>query len=237
MVYMRKALANAIPFAHGRMLDVGCGLRPYQNLFGESIGSYIGIDYPTTQHKAHVDLLGNAMALPFADNSIDTLLATELLEHLPDPDQFLGQIARVLKPAGVFIFSVPFLEPLHEEPRDFYRFTPYSLRLMLARHGFQIEQIAAKGGWWSVVLGSFVSQGLYDSANPIQPDGTRRDGVLRFAVLPFCAALQWIAYLLDRVIKSSRYTLGYVVIATSVGEPNGSQANNSFQSGSRSDRS
>ena len=210
---MRAALAEAKPYARGRMLDIGCGLRPYQNIFSEVTTSYIGMDYPTAREKARPDLIADALALPIAGGSIDTTLATELMEHLPDPNQFLKQIATVLRPSGTFIFSVPFMEPLHEEPRDYFRFTPYSLRAMLTQHGFEVQNIAAKGGWWSVVLGSFVSQGVYDAVNPLQPDGSRRDGFMGLLALPICAFVQWLGHALDRIGNSSKYTLGYVVIA------------------------
>jgi SAM-dependent methyltransferase len=213
-VYMRDALGRASEYARGVMLDIGCGLRPYEEIFAPRVTRYIGMDYPVTLDKARMDVMADALRLPVSDESVDTVLATELLEHLPDPIQFIRQVARVLRSSGVFIFSVPFMEPLHEEPRDFYRFTPYSLRLMLEHEGFAVRHVWPKGGWWSVVLGSFFSQGLYDFANPInRQDGTRSDGPARFFVLPFCAAAQWAGYTLDRLFKESRYTLGYVVVA------------------------
>jgi len=213
-VYLRKALASASQYAHGIMLDVGCGFRPYEDIFRAEVTHYIGVDYPVGIEKARVDLIADALDLPLADDSVDTALATELMEHLPDPDQFLSQITRVLRPFGTLILSVPFMEPLHEEPRDYYRFTPYSLRLLLGRYGFDVIEIVPKGGWWSVVLGSFVSQVLYDWANPVRKsDGSRPDGVGMFLVLPVCAVVQSFGYVLDRVFPSSRYTLGYVVIA------------------------
>lgn len=135
------------------------------------------------------------------------------MEHLPDPDQFVSEVRRTLRPDGVLILSVPFMEPLHEEPRDFYRFTPYSLRHLLARHGFTVEQLWPKGGWWSVVLGSFVNQAIYDWASPPNAQGRRRYTILTMLALPLCSAAQVLGYALDRVFKSQKYTLGYVAIA------------------------
>jgi SAM-dependent methyltransferase len=210
---MRKALVEASQYAHGVMIDIGCGLRPYENIFREKITSYIGLDYPMALDKARVEIVADALELPLADGSVDTTLATEVMEHLSDPDKFLSQIARVSRPSGILILSIPFMEPLHEEPRDYFRFTPYSLSLLMARHGFEVKQILPKGGWWSVVLSSFVSQVVYDWANPVkESDGSRRDGVGMFVALPICAAVQWLGYMLDRVFRSSRYTLGYIAI-------------------------
>jgi hypothetical protein len=114
---------------------------------------------------------------------------------------------------GTLILSVPFLEPLHEEPRDYYRFTPFSLRLLMEEHGFFIHQIWSKGGWWSVVLGSFTNQAIYDLATRPDAEGRRHYGVLSILALPICAALQWIGYQLDRIMLNDRYTLGYTVVA------------------------
>lgn len=212
---MRAALGRASQYARGVMIDIGCGFRPYEELFTQQVTSYIGMDYPMSMDKARADIIADALKLPLADESVDTVLATELMEHLPDPNEFIEQVARVLRSSGVFIFSVPFMEPLHEEPRDYYRFTPHSLRLMLERQGFTVEQVWDKGGWWAVVAGSFLSQAIYDFANPInRENGTRRDGFARFLALPFCAAVQWLGYTLDRFFTGSRYTLGYVVVAT-----------------------
>ena len=215
MVYMRTALDQAKDFAKGVMVDIGCGLRPYEPIFADRVNIYIGLDWPQYMQSALPDVLGNALHIPLASQSADTVLATELMEHLPSSDQFLEEIARVLRVDGVLILSVPFLEPLHEEPRDYFRYTPFSLRLLLKQHGFSIEHSWARGGWWSVTLGSFVNQGLYDWANPINSSGDRQHNFLRtLLVLPCCALAQWLGYTLDRLARQpSKYTLGYVVVA------------------------
>jgi hypothetical protein len=108
--------------------------------------------------------------------------------------------------------SVPF--SLHEEPRDYFRFTPYSLHLLLQENGFVLEHIHRRGGWWGVV-GSFLSQALYDWANPPGPSGKRNSP--RFWVIfiaPLCALTQLFGYMSDLFFTKSRYTLGYVVAAT-----------------------
>lgn len=214
-IYLRQAMAQAKGYAKGAMLDVGCGLRPYEEMFASRVTGYIGIDWPASPDKARQDVTGDATRLPFVHSAFDTVLATELMEHLPDPDQFLAEVARVLRGEGALILSVPFLEPLHEEPRDYYRFTPWSLSLLLEQHGFSMERIWARGGWWSVVLGSFVTQALYAQINPPDRQGQRRHSVVRMAlVLPFCALCQFIGYSMDRFgTKSSEYTLGFSVLA------------------------
>ena len=213
IVYIGPALEQARLFAHGTMLDIGCGTRRYEPIFAGSVESYIGLDWPEFADRALPDVIGDAMRIPLRSASIDTVLATELMEHLPSPYGFLMEVARVLREQGTLILSVPFMEPLHEEPRDYYRFTPFSLRLLLEEHGFTIRQIWTKGGWWSVVLGSFVNQALYNWASPLDEAGHRHSGLLTILVLPLCAMAQWLAYQLDRLFYSQKYTLGYTVVA------------------------
>jgi len=208
-------MIDANKYAKGRLLDVGCGFRPYEAIFANRVTDYLGMDWKSSPGRAQPDIVGDAMNIPVSQDTFDTVLATEVMEHLPSPEDFIIEVARVLRGMGTFIVSVHFMEPLHDEPRDFYRFTPYSLQFLLQDHGFQVIQIWAKGGWWSVVLGSFVNQTLYEWANPTDEQGRRQDKLYRILpVLPFCAMAQFVGYTLDRVFKSSRYTLGYVAVAT-----------------------
>jgi SAM-dependent methyltransferase len=208
-------MVRAKGFAQGLTLDIGCGLRPYESLLAGPGIRYIGMDWPVSADKARQDVTGDATRLPFSSGSFDTVVATEVMEHLPDPHRFLSEVARVLRTDGHLILSIPFLEPLHEEPRDFYRFTPYSLRALLEQHGLFTKQIWSRGHWWSVVVGSFLSQALYDLVNPLDPQGERSYNALGTAlVLPLCATCQFVGYTLDRLgKKTSRYTLGYFVLA------------------------
>ncbi|MGB8980804.1 MAG: class I SAM-dependent methyltransferase [Anaerolineales bacterium] len=213
VVYIEPVMREIKSIARGRMLDLGCGTRRYEVIFREFVDSYIGLDWPEIKGRAFPDVIGDAMNIPFMDASVDVVLATELMEHLPSPQDFLTEVARVLRKNGVLILSVPFMEPIHEEPRDYYRFTPFSLRLLLEEHGFSLQRIWNKGGWWSVVLGSFVNQSLYDWSTSLDESGRRHYTLLTFVVLPVCALAQWLAYQLDRLFRSRRYTLGYILVA------------------------
>ncbi len=213
IVYIEQVLRELSSLVQGKMLDVGCGTRRYESIFKDAVDNYIGLDWPKIEDRAFPDVIGDAMNIPFGNCTVDVVLATELMEHLPSPSIFLNEVARVLRERGIFILTVPFMEPLHEEPRDYYRFTPYSLHLLLEQHGFTIRKSWKKGGWWSVILGSFINQSLYDWATSLDEDGHRHYGVFAILVLPICALCQWLAYYLDKVFQSRRYTLGYTILA------------------------
>jgi SAM-dependent methyltransferase len=106
------------------VLDLGAGAVPYAPLFDSAI-NYVSVDlekrYPT---RLVADF---AYALPFADDVIDAVLCTQVLEHVPDPASVVQEIHRVLKPGGIGLITVPFAWEIHHYPDDCHRFTPFSL--------------------------------------------------------------------------------------------------------------
>jgi len=211
--YIRDSLERAAGYAQGRLIDIGCGRKPYRDLFRAAVTSYVGIDWPVHLDRSRADIVADALRLPIADRAAETVLATELMEHLPSPSDFLREIFRILRPGGAVIMTVPFLEPLHETPRDFFRFTPFSLRQLFNEAGFEVRELWPRGGWWSVVVGSFLAQLVYDFANPMNANGDRRRPVVGAVALPLCAVLQASGFALDKVSKHSGYTLGYTIVA------------------------
>ena len=77
-----------------------------------------------------VDVVGDAHHLPFADATFDYVWSSAVLEHVRDPFRVAAEIVRVLKPGGVAIVQVPFLENVHNWPDDYYRYTPNGLRVL-----------------------------------------------------------------------------------------------------------
>jgi 2-polyprenyl-3-methyl-5-hydroxy-6-metoxy-1,4-benzoquinol methylase len=134
----------------GILLDVGCGQMPYKQLLmeGGAVSNYIGLDLENNPiHNNTPDILWNGKEIPLADNSVDSVLLTEVLEHVPEPTELLWEIHRVIKPGGKIFGTVPFLFNLHEVPYDFYRYTPFALERFAERTGFRIIKIEYLGGW------------------------------------------------------------------------------------------
>ena len=124
------------------VLDIGCGNKPYADLFGGCV--HVGLNNSTVD--AVPDVVGDATRLPIASASIDLVFCTQVLEHVPHPRRLLEECRRVLKPAGWLVLSAPFYWPLHEEPHDFFRYTRYGLERLTSEAGLDCCRITPDGG-------------------------------------------------------------------------------------------
>lgn len=134
----------------GIILDVGCGMKPYKSLLNTSGSIYYGTDYPITMEGSYgkstkADFFSESTLLPFKNNTFDTLLSTQMLEHVSDPKNVIQEMSRVLKPKGIMILSAPMTWPLHEEPYDFFRYTLHGLRHLLQKANFEILDEIPRG--------------------------------------------------------------------------------------------
>ena len=154
--FIRTSIFNAIkdglPEFKGCLLDIGCGKMPYKEfiLKNSSVDTYVGLDIENAlQYDADIkpDFTWDGIKMPFQNESFESAFGTEVLEHCPNPKIILQEVNRILKPGGVFFFTVPFLWPLHEVPHDEYRYTPFSLKRILGETGFEKIEIKATGGW------------------------------------------------------------------------------------------
>ena len=135
----------------GRVLDVGCGSQPYRLLFKGRYEEWVGVDVaPSSLPGFPLDVRGDAQVLPFGEGTFDTVVAAEVLEHLPRPELFWNEAKRVLRPGGHILLSTPFLYWIHEKPNDYHRFTAYGLRAAAARAGFEVVRIEPRGGLFTV---------------------------------------------------------------------------------------
>ena len=201
-----KALKKAIDtHARGLLLDIGCATKPYTRFTQGLVSRHVGIDHPGSLHEAsNVDVAGWALALPFKSETFDCELCTAVLEHLEEPQEALREAYRVLKPRGRAIYLAPFIWHLHEEPRDFFRYSKYGLEHLFRKAGFEIVEIKALSGFW-VTFGQLFVYNLYRFHR----------GPLRWLpIIPLIGmAIQLIALALDRVDRSERWTWAYLAVA------------------------
>lgn len=147
---MRRGLAEAIRIetsnVRGRLLDFGCGERPYEKFF--QVDEYIGLDIEVSGHPngcKKPDIYYDGSKIPLPSESVDYVFSAEVFEHVFNAQELFLEIHRVLKPGGTFLLTCPFVWPLHEEPYDFARYTPYALQAKLSKVGFCDIEIRKKG--------------------------------------------------------------------------------------------
>jgi SAM-dependent methyltransferase len=162
----RAVISAADRYARGRLLDIGCGEKPYRDHFATRVTEHVGVDHPESPHALdHVDVLATASSIPLPDSSFDTALLSELLEHLEEPLAAIREAHRLLRPGGHVIITTPFIWVLHEEPRDFFRYSPHGLRWLLEQGGFEVIELTPIGGQWST-LALLLSYSLRESRVP-----------------------------------------------------------------------
>ena len=142
----RDAVRRCSKHLKGRVLDIGCGNMPYKDYV--SCQSYVGID---GSPDVGPDVIANCESIPFKENYFDSVICTEALEHLAEPQRCILEIYRVLKSGGYLYMTVPQSWGLHYEPHDYWRFTRYGIEYLLKKHGFEIVSIDRLGGLFSLM--------------------------------------------------------------------------------------
>jgi SAM-dependent methyltransferase len=191
-------------YCRGRLIDIGCGTKPYSELLHPYVDEHIGVDHVETAHdKSQVDLWGSAYEIPAENETFDSALCTAVLEHLEEPEKALQECLRVLKPGGYAIYSVPFIWHLHEEPRDFYRFSRYGLKYLFEKTGFEVVAIQALSGFW-VTFGQLLVYNLY----------RYNKGFIRWLYIIDLLGIiiQFISWILDQLDKSDQWTWMYMAV-------------------------
>ncbi len=138
-----RNIADLSGSMRGRMLDFGCGSKPYRELF--QVDEYIGTDIEVSGHdhaNEDIDVYYDGKHLPFADASFDSIFSSEVFEHIFNLPQILDELYRVLKPGGHLLVTVPFVWDEHEIPYDFARYTSFGLTHILREKG--LELVSAK---------------------------------------------------------------------------------------------
>ncbi len=200
---IRKGLEKAASYAYGTAIDIGCGEKPYEDIFRPRVEKYIGLDVDTGNNKK-VDIVADSLNLPFEAASVDTAISTQAIEHVTSPERFMREVGRVLKPGGVLILTAPQLWCLHEKPHDYYRFTRYALELLCRENGLTPVLLEER-------YGAFATIGQMFSLMIYLPNVDRP--IARQLVRPLFAAVQIFFHILDRLFYNPDLTLGYLLVA------------------------
>lgn len=193
--------------AVGRLLDLGCGRAPLYEAYRPHVSSVICADWTAGEH---VDLRCDLSCfLPFADERFDTIVLSDVLEHVPNPELLWTEMARVLAPAGKILMNVPFYYAVHEHPHDYYRYTNFALQRFVSMSQLHLLEIRTTGGLVEVVADLFA----------------KVLARLPFAGVGLSSFLQWLVWhcgqsrVGSRIANSSSraFPLGYFLVAQKKG--------------------
>ena len=196
-------------YAYGRLLDVGCGRTPYREMISEQIESYTALDIAPAPE---VDVVGDALNLPFENDAFQTVFTSQVLEHVTDPRRMLAELARVVTPDGYVILSVPQYWPEHEVPYDFHRFTIHGLQSLGTGVGLEMIHSCRQGGGFAVA-GQAINNVLAERIHFGDPSFSKLSKILRAALLCPIFLLANVTFgVLDRLLPSRDDTLGLGVV-------------------------
>jgi SAM-dependent methyltransferase len=227
-----RALEAVAPRARGRLLDVGCGDKQFERIFRPHVDAYFGIEHEATfsataaKHgSSRPDFLYDGDRLPFEDGFFDTVVSIQVLEHTPHPRKLIAEMARVLKKGGTLILAAPFSFRLHEEPHDYFRYSPHGLRELCDEAGLGIDHVEQVGSLWSLIghkLNSYLAlhvARIGSAAQQLGKLGHEAPGQprARLWTLPFVApavlAISTGARIMDRLFFERQEALGFVIVA------------------------
>jgi len=191
-------------YSRGRLVDIGCGTKPFAPLFAPYVDEHVGVDLPSGPHGTDaVDVIGSAYDTTLEDGSFDVVLCSEVLEHLETPLVAIEEMHRLLRTDGIVILTVPFFWHIHEAPRDFYRYTKFGLRYLLETGGFEVIEIRPLTGF----IGTFSQLLVYFLMR------LEQHILLRVIGKPLHYLIQRIALALNPIDKTTEFANLYGVVA------------------------
>ncbi len=134
----------------GRVLDVGCGSKPYKRLFydsvsktyGRGVTEWVGLDV-----RPVGDLQGDVTEIPEPDASFDTVFCADLLSYIFDVNMAMGEMARVLKPGGMLLVIEP--NNREDDERAFWGFRMKGLGALAQSAGLEVLDLKAASRLWA----------------------------------------------------------------------------------------
>ncbi|MGE5457135.1 MAG: class I SAM-dependent methyltransferase [Methanococcaceae archaeon] len=189
--YCVTSVKRNLDIIKGLVLDIGCGEQPYKEILSTRAEKIIGIDHVSiVSSMSQVDVAGEAMRLPFKGESFDAVVSFQVMEHLPEPLEFLKEIRRVLKTGGHVLLTTPFMWGEHSEPYDFFRYTRYGLKYLSEKAGLSVISISPDTKYWSTAVLRF-NYYLWRFAVKFP--------VLKILIKPFVWLDQFAALLMDKL--------------------------------------
>ncbi|RDX35488.1 SAM-dependent methyltransferase [Arcobacter sp. HD9-500m-PIT-SAG03] len=212
---LKKSILTSVKYIYGKCIDIGSGCSPYKKFILNNVSEFISVDkgsvhkhmFQTSQEK-FID--ADLKDLPFENNSLDTIILTQVLEHIDEPFKALVEIKRVIKKDGIIILSVPFIYQAHATPYDYFRFSEYGLKKICQDYNFEILEFHHQG-YLGTTLISILNGFIWELAS-------KRKILRNTILLPFLLFIFFInnslGLLLD-LIKLKNYTPNFWLVLKS----------------------
>lgn len=202
-VYLNLYVEVIQQYARGRLLDLGAGKVPFYGIYKDQVEENLCIDWANSLHQnPHLDIVADLnQVFPLPDNSFDSILCSDVLEHIADPSFFMAETARVLKPGGDLMLMVPFFYWLHETPHDYYRYTEFALRKFCKDNHLEVIELKAYGGYIEVLL-DLINKGV-----------GRKPSLAQLVYGLSSRLVKWKVVQNIRQKTAARFPLGYCLVA------------------------
>ena len=198
-----RELAGELAVAPGQtVLDYGCADLPYRDAFPAGV-DYLAADLPGNP-RATVEIAPDG-TVPVADATVDVVLSTQVLEHVADPELYLRECARALRPGGRLLLTTHGMMYYHPDPVDYWRWTCAGLQKAVADAGLEVERFEGIMGLAATGLQMVQEAFIYRLPRRLRP-------LLAFV-------LQGLARLADRAEKRELRDLNAMVFAVVASKP------------------
>jgi SAM-dependent methyltransferase len=213
---MIRSFRKLKSYCHGRIIDLGSGPSPYYEIISSPDTSYVAMDriteLPRPETRNISRFSGDLYSLPLHDQTVDTVFCSQVLSQIPDPDRAIQEMARVLRPRGSLIISVPSNSPILCEPADYYRFTPEAIKTIVERKGLKSREVHIQGQLFASFALNFAMNLVLSRMTPGKEMKLKKTNQLIFA--PVIALVNISAAILDRLIPFNRTPVNFILVAT-----------------------
>jgi ubiquinone/menaquinone biosynthesis C-methylase UbiE len=146
----KDVIKHLLKYVGGKTLDLGAGSAKYKQIIKEKASEYLAFDMLP---GSNIDIVGDASNTLLPGESFDTIISTQLLEHVERPWLVIKEIRRILRKGGVCILTAPFINPYHCDPGDYFRYTTSGIKSLFSNENFEIIECDSYGRLFTVLCG------------------------------------------------------------------------------------
>jgi len=200
---VNKDLKRVLPQLAGKVLDVGCADKPYERWL-EKKEEYVGVDIAA---GGKVDcVISLTEPWPLHDDYFDSVMCTQVLEHVENFDDVFNEMTRVLKPGGTCVVTVPFIYNEHASPHDFRRFSLMGLQKIFSEK-YEIVESKKQGAFGSTMGLLFLNfLALYKPTRYFF-------GILLPLWILLCGAVNVLCFLVDKLDGTAAFYTNVMIVA------------------------